>query len=45
MPFAWALGATWRERVLLWFALSGGACLLERATENRKENQGDGMLR
>jgi hypothetical protein len=31
-PFAVILGAAWRERVLLWLALSGAACLLERAT-------------
>ena len=36
MPFAWLLGATWRNRVLLWLALSGGAILLERATEKQK---------
>lgn len=31
-PLAWWLGETWGERLLLWFALSGGAILLERAT-------------
>jgi len=31
-PFAWFLGGEWRERLLLWPALSGGAILLERAT-------------
>jgi hypothetical protein len=41
MPFAWILAPTWRERALLWLALSGGASLLER----RKEKQDDGMLR
>lgn len=30
VPFAFALGATWPERVLLWPALSGGAILIER---------------
>jgi uncharacterized protein DUF1360 len=34
-PFAIILGATWRERMLLWLALSGAACLLERATSAR----------
>jgi hypothetical protein len=37
VPFAWILAATWRERALVWLALSGGACLLERATEKREE--------
>jgi hypothetical protein len=32
IPFAIAIGGQWRERLLLWFALSGGASLLERAT-------------
>ena len=32
LPFAWVLGGTWIDRVLLWFSLSGGAILLERAT-------------
>src|SRR5581483_3743261 len=31
-PAAWLLGNVWRERILLWLALSGGAILLERAT-------------
>jgi len=32
-PVAVLIGASWRERPLLWVALSGAACLLERATE------------
>lgn len=32
-PFAIALGETVGERLLLWPALSGAACLLERTTE------------
>jgi len=32
IPFAWAIGQSWRERLLLWPALSGAAALLERAT-------------
>jgi hypothetical protein len=32
LPFAAALGATLRERLVLWPALSGAAILLERAT-------------
>ena len=31
-PFALALGEGWKERLLLWPALSGAAILLERAT-------------
>jgi hypothetical protein len=53
-PFAWFLGDSWKEIVLLWLALSGGASLLERLTghgENsevqywEKEESDDGMLR
>jgi hypothetical protein len=32
LPLAFALAATFRERLLLWPALSAGAILLERAT-------------
>jgi hypothetical protein len=32
LPVACIAGTGWLERVLLWFALSGGAILLERAT-------------
>jgi len=32
---AWLLGATWSERAMVWFALSGGAILLERATGDK----------
>jgi len=31
-PFAWLAGASWKERLLLWPALSGAAILLERVT-------------
>jgi hypothetical protein len=31
-PFACSIGSEWKERLLLWLALSGGAILLERAT-------------
>ena len=34
-PFAWLLGATVKESLLLWLAMSGGAILLKRATEPR----------
>jgi len=29
-PFAVVTGSTWTERGIVWLALSGGACLLER---------------
>jgi len=32
IPFAWVLGQSWKERLLLWPALSGAAILLHRAT-------------
>jgi hypothetical protein len=37
VPFAWALGATWKERLILWPALSGAAILLERATVRARD--------
>lgn len=30
LPFAWIIGEGWKERLLLWPALSGAAILLER---------------
>jgi hypothetical protein len=30
IPFAWLTGEAWKERLLLWPALSGAAILLER---------------
>jgi hypothetical protein len=35
IPFAWGFGASWRERLLLWPALSAVAILLERLTSPR----------
>jgi hypothetical protein len=35
IPVAWVLGGTWLERGLLWLSLSGGAILLERATDRK----------
>lgn len=32
VPAALLLGTGWPERAMLWLGLSGGACLLERAT-------------
>jgi hypothetical protein len=37
VPFAWALGTNWKERLILWPALSGAAILLERATVRTRE--------
>ena len=31
-PFAWWLGESFRERILLWLSFSGGASLLEKLT-------------
>lgn len=38
-PLAAVLGTNWRERLLLWPALSGGAILLERLTSNERGGQ------
>ena len=32
LPFGIWLGPAWLEKILLWLALSGAACLLEQAT-------------
>jgi Protein of unknown function (DUF1360) len=32
LPFGIWLGPTWPEKLLMWLALSGAACLLEQAT-------------
>ncbi|MGD9101159.1 MAG: hypothetical protein PVF45_11825 [Anaerolineae bacterium] len=37
VPFALLLGEGWRERLLLWPALSAGAILLERATAREQD--------
>lgn len=39
-PAAWVTGSSWKERLLLWPALSGAACLLERATRERSPYAG-----
>jgi hypothetical protein len=36
-PLAWFLGSGWKERLLLWPALSAAAILLQRATGPRVE--------
>ncbi|MGJ7032027.1 DUF1360 domain-containing protein [Niabella hirudinis] len=33
LPFGYGLGTGWGERFLYWFAVSGAACLLDRATD------------
>jgi len=33
LPFAYWLGETWAERILLWLAASAGSILIERVTE------------
>lgn len=33
LPFGYWLGIGWGERFLYWIAVSGAACLLERATD------------
>ena len=38
-PFAYGLGNDWKERLLLWPALSGGAILAERLTANRDRSE------
>ncbi len=37
IPFAWVLGEGWKERLLLWPAISGGAILLHRASTSEAE--------
>jgi len=36
-PLAYWLGESWRERLLLWPALSGGAILLQRSTSSESD--------
>jgi len=38
-PFAYWLGDGWKEKFLLWPALSAGAILVERLTSNRQEKE------
>ena len=38
-PFAYWLGVGWKETLLLWPALSGGAILAERLTSKPPENE------
>ena len=43
LPFGLITGKGWEEKLLLWFALSGLACLLERITgkDGRNQNETD----
>jgi hypothetical protein len=38
-PFAYGLGNSWKEQLLLWPALSAGSILLERLTSERLERE------
>jgi len=37
LPFGIWLGTTWVEKILVWLALSGAACLLEQGTTKSNE--------
>jgi hypothetical protein len=39
IPFAIGLGRGLAEKLLLWLALSGGACLLQRITERASDDE------
>ena len=36
LPFGLWMGTNWKEWILNWLALSGAACLLEKATDRNK---------
>jgi hypothetical protein len=38
LPFGIWLGINWLEKILIWLALSGAACLLEQATTKKIEH-------
>jgi hypothetical protein len=38
-PVAFVIGVGWKERLLLWLGMSGGAILLERATDHSSPPQ------
>jgi hypothetical protein len=51
-PLAWLMGANWKQRLMLWPALSAGAILLERLTVKNEtkvqyyeEEESDHVLR
>jgi hypothetical protein len=41
LPFGIWLGQNWIEKILLWLALSGAACLLEQATTHSHVKKSD----
>ena len=43
LPIAAALGVTWKERILMWPALSGAAILLERLAAQAQQGAGQAM--
>ena len=38
LPFAFWIGANWKEVLVFWLALSGMACLLEQATSSKSNH-------
>ncbi|MEO8712745.1 MAG: DUF1360 domain-containing protein [Parafilimonas sp.] len=38
LPFGIWLGQNWVEKILVWLALSGAACVLEQATKKNDSN-------
>ena len=39
LPFGIWLGQNWIEKILVWLALSGAACLLEQATTKNNDDK------
>lgn len=39
LPVGFWMGATWAEKIICWFALSGIACLLEKFSDQRNNNR------
>ena len=37
LPFGLWLGSNWYEKILVWLAVSGAACLLEQATAKKDQ--------
>ena len=44
LPFGMWEGANWWQKLLYWWALSGAACLLEKATTNTDKNKDDDSM-
>jgi hypothetical protein len=36
LPFGWWLGYSWKEKIVLWLAISGAACLLEKLVHRKQ---------